>query len=175
MILRQIANKNEVIIYHFSGSLTNISYIGVSETFDSPIKIIRDKEKMRSFLRERIFGVLDYFRLGGTDIVDLYTLKDEEVQLLSFIEESICIPFKVDNIRFIYTHCGLDSKYWFLRTDKSFNIKYLSILEFLLSNEFDISDNCFFLYTGNSKYIRYKLNCSEKEFRLFLTKVRVLK
>lgn len=84
MILREIG-FNDKNVTSFLGSVNELSYIGISQTFDSDITKIYDKLKMNSILTPEIFGVISRApKQYGNLAVRLYVLSPEEITLLGY-------------------------------------------------------------------------------------------
>lgn len=176
MILREIGFNNKNVT-SFLGGINELSYIGIGQTFDSEITRIYDKKRMNDILTPEIFGVISRVpKQYGNLAVRLYVLSPEEITLLGYIDSAENVTYRPNGVVAIDCHIMLDRNYKFLiPTGLAGKGVYWSLLELLLSYDFTVINNYFFIRCAEFKYIRYKINCSETELRRFLAKVKVLK
>ena len=174
MILSGICSKGNSIM-KFLSHLSDIDYITVSDTISGDLYSIDNKCEIKSLITSgNLFGVVSFHNLSSFDMcLCLYAITEEELQLLSYISNTSICYILSPRYRYITGH--LDNSNNFFLKNPSISLKYWSILFLLLRQDFDIIDNSFYIISSPQYGIRFELNCSEQEFRKFLTKVKVLK
>lgn len=183
MILREIYNNGKQVC-RFSGSLSCITCLGVSNSFESEIFYITDYDHISSLVSsESLFGVCRAWYSDYNDLfVQLYVLTQEEIKLLSYIDDFTLLYSEFPkNVSYYPCYKLPKEKYRFLLKDYSNANAYFSILELILYSDFKLEDGGFYIKPTEVESgtdiigIHYKINCNESEFRRFLTKVTVLK
>lgn len=189
MILREMYVDGDSVIKH-SGAISILDCIGISDSFDGDVSYIDDKSKILDLFKSKnLFGVVRIYK--DTDNIfhaQCFVLYPEEVELLDYIDEvqEIRGTFP-SNKSFIISRVLLFNKYRIFMGDCTRSLmgsKYWTILDLLLSNDFKLQDNGFYIKYDDRIAISsinglvgcfYKLCCSEDEFMRFITKLKVLK
>ena len=178
-----ITNSDNKKVDRYSGSLTVLTCIGVSHSFESDIIYIRDYKTIVNLVEnENLFGVCRTWYNHNDLYVQIYVLKQEEIKLLNYIDDFTLLYSEFPkNVSYYSCRRLPKEKYRFLLKDYFDVNVYFSILELLLYSDFKLEDSGFYIKPTEVELdtditgIYYKLNCSESEFKRFLTKVTVLK